>query len=180
MIKQLGFLFNANLCIGCRGCEAACKNENKTAAGVRWRRVSPTSDNSFLSISCNHCDSPECFRICPQKAFSKRRDGIVMIDTDLCDGCMKCLPVCPFAAPQFDLKQRKASKCIFCHTRLKQDLLPACIEACPTEALQMVELNEEIPEGSVRTIPGFPDILLTKPSIRFYPSQAGLRYFIQE
>lgn len=28
-MKQLGFLFNADLCIGCDTCEAACKNEKR-------------------------------------------------------------------------------------------------------------------------------------------------------
>jgi ferredoxin len=40
---------------------------------------------------CNHCDSPECFRVCPEKAYSKRKDGIVMIDSGLCNGCMDCV-----------------------------------------------------------------------------------------
>lgn len=179
-MKQLGFLFNADLCIGCRTCEAACKNENKTSSEVSWRRVTQTAENTFLSISCNHCDSPECFRVCPRKAFAKRRDGIVMIDTDRCDGCMDCVAACPFDAPQFDSKLRKASKCNLCQTRLQDGSQPACVEACPTEALQIIDLNQKIPIESVPTIPGFPDILMTKPSIRFLPNKPRKRYRIKD
>ena len=177
-MKQLGFLFNADLCIGCRSCEAACINENGTENNVKWRRVIQTSENTFLSISCNHCDSPECFRVCPKKSYTKRRDGVVIIDPSQCDGCMICVAACPFDAPQLDYKQHKASKCNFCQTRQEQGKQPACIEACPTEAILMIDLTEKLPEGTVPTIAGFPEILLTKPSIRFVPNKPKKRYLL--
>ncbi len=180
MLKQLGFIFNSDLCVGCKACEVACKNENKTPAGVNWRRVSSTSEGVYLSLSCNHCDSPECFRVCPQKAFSKRRDGIVFINTNRCDGCMDCVSACPYDAPQFDNNSCKASKCIFCESRLLKGLDPACIVACSTGALQMVNLNEGQPQGTVGRLEGFPNISLTKPSIRFYPLQPRERYWLKE
>ncbi|HZK84269.1 MAG TPA: 4Fe-4S binding protein, partial [Desulfosporosinus sp.] len=65
MKDQESFLFNANLCVGCKSCEMACKNENSTPVNVNWRRVSSLSTGNNLSISCNHCESPECFRVCP-------------------------------------------------------------------------------------------------------------------
>lgn len=177
MKDQESFLFNANLCVGCKSCEMACKNENSTPINVNWRRVSSLSTGNNLSISCNHCESPECFRVCPQKAFIKRKDGIVMINVNRCDGCMICLSACPYNALQFDLEKRKASKCTFCLPRKEAGLPPACVSACHTGALSIINLDH--PSGeTVPTIEGFPDIRLTKPSIRFRPIEQKSRYWI--
>jgi len=180
LLKQMGFIFNADRCVGCKSCEIACKNENGTQPGINWRRVKQVTVNSFLSISCNHCDSPECFRVCPEKAYSKRKDGIVMIDSGLCNGCMDCVRACPYDAPQFDPIRHKASKCTFCLERLLKELKTACVSACPTGALQMIDLNQAHPAGTVPTLDGFPDIGLTRPSILFYPPKPRKRYFLED
>lgn len=179
MLKQRGFLFDADRCTGCKTCETACKNENKTPAGVNWRKVRQISDDYALSFSCNHCDSPECFRVCPEKAFKKRRDGIVTIQTGLCNGCMDCVQACPYDAPGFDPVTHKVSKCTLCLPRQLQGLEPACVQACPNGALRVHDFNEASPAGTVARIDGFPDIRLTRPSIRFYPVKLKRRYFIE-
>lgn len=180
MLKTKGFIFNVERCVGCRSCEIACKNENKTAPGVQWRRVTQNQDGTYLSISCNHCSSPECFRVCPEHAYVKRRDGVVLIDSNLCSGCKTCVSACPYKAPQFDYAQNRTGKCNFCITRQKEGLLPACVSACPTGALQMTDLSQNLKEGTVATVEGFPDIRLTKPSIRFYPSKPKKRYWLKD
>jgi Fe-S-cluster-containing dehydrogenase component len=180
LLKQMGFIFNADRCVGCKACETACKNENGTQPGISWRRVKQTAENSFLSISCNHCESPECFRVCPERAYAKRKDGIVIIDANLCNGCLDCVNACPYHAPQFDPVRHKVSKCTFCLERQQKGLQPACIAACPTGALQMGDFNELCLAGTVAKIDGFPDILLTRPSIRFYPTKPRKRYFLKD
>jgi Fe-S-cluster-containing dehydrogenase component len=180
MLKQMGFIFDADSCVGCKTCETACKNENKTQPGISWRRVTQVADHNYLSISCNHCDSPECFRVCPERAYTKRRDGIVLIDPNLCNGCMDCVGVCPYTAPKFDIISHKASKCTFCLPRQQMGLEAACVSACPTGALQMNNFRQAYPEGTVEKIEGFPDSRLTRPSIRFYPPKKRERYFLEE
>jgi Fe-S-cluster-containing dehydrogenase component len=177
MIKQLGFLFDLNRCVGCKSCELACKNENTTPSRVRWRRVSPNSAESFLSLSCNHCDSPECFRVCPNRAYAKQRDGIVIINPDRCDGCQTCVNACPFKAPQYDPETQKVSKCNYCETRQEHGLAPACVTACPTTALKIIDLSDGFKEGTVLTVPGFNQIRLTRPSIHFYPMLEKRRFW---
>jgi len=179
MAKQLGFLFDVNRCVGCRSCEMACKNEHQTAFKIRWRRVSQTSADSFLSISCNHCESPECFRVCPNRAYTKRRDGIVVINSDRCDGCQACIKACPYKAPQFDLELRKVSKCDMCLSRQVKGLLPACLNACHTGALSMLNFSGDLKDGLVKTLPDFPDYRMTRPSIRFYPQKDKKRYWLK-
>ncbi|ALC91314.1 oxidoreductase [Bacillus sp. FJAT-18017] len=179
MFKQMGFCFNADDCIGCRACEIACKNENQTPTGISWRKVNKTAPEMFLSVSCNHCDSPECFRVCPQRAFTKRRDGIVEINEDLCNGCQLCVSACPYGAPQFNPETQKVSKCQMCYPRQDAGLQPACVEACTTGALELVNLASFNDAHAVRSLPGFPDIQLTSPSIVFYPPKQRKRYFLK-
>ncbi|WP_313800738.1 4Fe-4S dicluster domain-containing protein [Cytobacillus sp.] len=179
MVKRMGFIFNLDLCFGCMACEIACRNENQTPHAIRWRKVSRLTNDTFLSVSCNHCSSPECFRVCPENAFTKRGDGIVQIDSDLCTGCGYCIEACPFEAPQFDPITRKASKCQMCYPRQDRGMPPACIEACSTEALRYIDLNTCNDKNLVGTILGFPDIKLTNPSIAFYPAKERKRYFLR-
>ncbi|MGE4272365.1 MAG: 4Fe-4S dicluster domain-containing protein [Desulfitobacterium sp.] len=180
IINAKGFLFDVDRCVGCQACVLACKNENKTGNGVWWRRVSEQEGGSYLSISCNHCSSPECFRVCPEHAYVKRRDGVVQIDSNRCAGCQTCVKACPYGAPQFDQVANRTSKCNYCIERQKAGLLPACVTACSTGALQVLDLNKSRGRDTVATVEGFPDIRLTKPSIRFYPRKDKKRYWLKD
>jgi Fe-S-cluster-containing dehydrogenase component len=180
MFKRVGFLFNADDCIGCKACEVACKNENQTPSYVNWRKVKKISSEMFLSVSCNHCDSPECFRVCPERAFTKRQDGIVQIDENLCTGCQLCVNACPYQAPQFNPETQKVSKCQMCYPRQDAGIQPACVEACTTGSLKIVDLNHFTDYKAVPTLPGIPDINITRPSIAFYPVKARKRYFLED
>lgn len=174
----MGFLFNVDYCIGCKACEIACRNENNTQGNIRWRRVSKLASGSYLTISCNHCNSPECFRVCPENAFTKRHDGIIMIDSNFCNGCMLCVNACPYGAPQFDIETQKVSKCQMCYPRQDVGLSPACVEACTTYALSLINLEEFHNPNAIPTIEGFPDIRLTQPSIAFYPVKRKKQHFL--
>lgn len=182
MFKRMGFLFNPNLCIGCRACEMACHNENHTPVEIHWRYVKKIALGTYLSMSCNHCDSPECFRVCPQHAFNKRKDGIVEIDSSRCDGCagdVLCVKACPYSAPQYNPETNKVTRCQMCYPRQDHGLPPACVEACTTGALGAVDLNTVQTVNMVKILPGFTNVNLTKPSILFHPLAEVKRYFIE-
>lgn len=177
----MGFLFNPNLCIGCQACEMACRNENHTPAEIHWRSVQKNALGVYISVSCHHCENPECFRVCPQRAFTKRKDGIVEIDSARCDGCggsALCVKACPYGAPQYNPETNKVTRCQMCYPRQDHGLYPACVEACTTGALALVDLNTAPAVNTVKIIPGFSNIQLTKPSILFYPLENVKRYFI--
>lgn len=180
MGEQLGFVYDANSCIGCKACEIACRNENGTEGNVMWRQVTKLSADSYLSNSCNHCSSPECFRVCPENAFTKRYDGIVLIDTNRCSGCGLCIDACPYGAPQYDFTAHKVTKCQMCYPRQDAGLPPACVEACSTNALTHGDLAHFFDPNAVATIEGFPDICITHPSIAFYPVKPKKRYFLND
>lgn len=169
-LNQWRFLFDVSLCIGCRSCEIACRNEFSQEGGDKWRSIKEVElPNGFyyLSQSCNHCENPECLRVCPEKSYRKRRDGIVMHDAKRCKACGKCVRACPFKAPQFSYAHNRVDKCNLCYHRLDQGLFPACVEACMSRALKLLHKDLEDPEESVIRIPGCGNALFTKPSTRF-------------
>jgi len=81
-------------CFGCYGCQVSCKAEHATPPGVFFARVIkrelgayPNVRKVFLPVLCMHCETPPCEAVCPTGATSKRADGIVDIDSELCVGC---------------------------------------------------------------------------------------------
>jgi len=53
---------------------------------------------------------------------------------------------------------------------------PFCVASCPVEALTVYKRTtyEENPD-LVKTLPGFPRIQITRPSIRYYPVKMGVQ-----
>jgi len=178
MIHQCGFVFQPDRCVSCHACVIACLNENRQKTNQSYRRIIHAQGKHNLSLSCNHCDSPECFRVCPQNAFSKRRDGVVELDQSLCDGCGLCLPACPYEALQFNSETNKVDKCNLCVER--ESDIPACVEACTTSALLYTNFNsnQSFMAKTVPTMEGFYSPLLTRPSIRFIPVEKKKRYWM--
>lgn len=169
MIKQRGFLVNLERCVGCKACELACRNEHWRDRSYYRQVIDIAGDklfSGFLSLGCNHCQNPECLRVCKQKCFYKRRDGIVLHNPQNCDGCRSCAGACPFKAPKFNPRTKKISKCNFCLDYLEQGKQPACVSACVVGALQMVDIFQS-PPGASKTITHYSLAQFTQPSIRF-------------
>lgn len=93
----------------------------------------------FRKVQCNHCQEPACLTACFVNAYTKTPEGAVIYDPDVCVGCRTCMIACPFYIPTFKYNSAfdpRIMKCIFCYdTRLKYNRPPACVEACPQEAL---------------------------------------------
>lgn len=93
----------------------------------------------FKKIQCNHCLEPACLTACFVNAYTKTPEGAVVYNPDVCVGCRTCMIACPFSIPAFRYDsafEPRIMKCVFCYdTRLSKDRPPACVEACPMEAL---------------------------------------------
>lgn len=175
--KQHAFFFNADNCIGCHACEAACAEKNETPSHLSFRSVGYVEGGSYpdykrvnISMACNHCDDPVCLKGCPTKAYTKHAEyGAVLQDPDTCFGCGYCTWVCPYNAPQLDPVMGQVSKCNMCVDRLEVGLKPSCVSACVGNALDfgVVENVPENREEAKVSIPGFPDPEITHPNIRF-------------
>lgn len=168
-----GFFIDNKGCTGCRTCSVACAIGRKTNDAVFMRTVHDiVSDKpaarSFLSIACNHCESPACFAACSQGAIVKDEDGIVYIDDEKCIACRACEKACPYGAPRYDEAANKVRKCNLCRDRLAEGDLPLCVEACPGANLAAGEVDElsRAHPGCVQDIEGvLPPSSTTGPSI---------------
>jgi len=175
--KQHGFFLNADNCIGCHACEAACSEKNDNPAHIAFRSVGFVEGGSYpdyqrlnISMACNHCDDPVCLKGCPTRAYTKFAEyGAVLQDPDICFGCGYCTWVCPYNAPQLDPVKGQVSKCNMCVDRLEVGLKPSCVAACLGNALDFGVI-ENIPQNrdqAIAEIPGFPTTDITHPNIRF-------------
>lgn len=175
MKKQLGFYMDSSRCIGCFSCAMACKNQYHQESGVVWREVYPLkeeiyphAERAFYSLACNHCEHPVCAEVCPTAAYTKREsDGVVIHDAQRCIGCGNCIRACPYGAPRYNPVTKKAEKCSLCWQRLDAGLQPACVQGCPTSALQLLDLATFDNPDAVQYPPGYPRATALNPSTRF-------------
>jgi Fe-S-cluster-containing dehydrogenase component len=165
-------------CIGCYGLEIYCKTANATPPRVRWSRVLfyemgkyPAVKRLPLPVLCMHCRVPACVDVCPTGASIKRPDGIVIVDSTKCSGCLNCLMACPYGARNvLSLKEEgnfphqgltpyeevgyqrhtkgTVGKCDFCLSRIGKGLKPACVKNCMSKARYFGDLDDPDSEVS--------------------------------
>lgn len=168
---NLAMLNDCTLCIGCRGCQSACKETHGLEHfGDDPRYEMPTDLNSrnytviqlyrksedewtFIKRNCLHCNEPSCVSVCPVAAFTKRKDGVVAYDKDKCIGCRYCEVACPFDAPtfEFDKAAPVIQKCDFCKDiRLAKGEEPVCVSVCPRGAIKFGKRGDLLKEAKKR------------------------------
>ncbi|MET1101095.1 MAG: 4Fe-4S dicluster domain-containing protein [Pyrodictiaceae archaeon] len=160
-------------CIACGACIDACSRENSRFLGVevplgaRTRIVFREINGKRvpMHLICQHCSPAPCVEVCPTGASIKRKDGIVLIDYDLCIGCKYCMSACPYGARYVNGGLSAVDKCTFCAHRVDKGLKPACVEACPVGARIFGDLkdpNSEVSKlvksGKAVKIKALPDI----------------------
>jgi len=144
-----GIFIDIEKCIGCKSCEIYCAVSHSASKQIfsaifedplPAERVKVESYNAFsIPIQCRHCEEAPCVDACPSGALSKETEtGIVAMDQGRCIGCWMCAMVCPFGAIIPKMDSKVIIKCDRC-----PDLdEPACVNACPTNALLFGELSE--------------------------------------
>jgi protein NrfC len=143
-------------CIDCERCVDACNQTNEVPAeepgNYRTRilqRDVPDAigqKREFIPVLCNHCNVPQCTRVCPTKAtYKDKKNGIVMMDITKCIGCLTCQEGCPYNARYFNEHKHAVDKCNFCwDTRLsKGEKLTACSAACPAQVRVFGDLSDQ-------------------------------------
>jgi carbon-monoxide dehydrogenase iron sulfur subunit len=131
-------IVNADLCIGCRMCEAVCSLVHYGAIGISHARLKVLRyDNAafFNPVVCMQCEVPNCASVCPSGAISINPEtGVVKVSKKKCTGCKMCLTACPFGAMGF--VEGVAIKCDHCGGH------PSCVEFCQAKALTYGDPNE--------------------------------------
>lgn len=152
----VGVLVDTTRCIGCRSCEVACsvtygnfvpdvKNDNaldkiRDTTDKQFtvvNRYKTAKGDVFVKRQCMHCWQPACAAACLVNAMAKTKEGPVIWDGDKCMGCRFCMISCPFDIPKAEYLSwnPRIMKCPMCFERLQEGKKPACVEACPTDAL---------------------------------------------
>jgi formate dehydrogenase iron-sulfur subunit len=145
-------LVDVTRCMGCERCVAACVAANELdpqrARSDRATARDGLSANRLLSLvqvepgrfarfGCMHCLEPSCVAACLVGGITKTPEGPVVYDPDKCIGCRYCMLACPFHVPRYEWAETAPLmvKCGMCFDRLAEGGEPACVEACPHDAL---------------------------------------------
>ncbi|MBP7341907.1 MAG: 4Fe-4S binding protein [Smithellaceae bacterium] len=141
-MKKYAILLDDTFCTGCNSCAYRCIQEfryHDQASKGLFRTFVQINDDGLYQKRCMHCLEPDCVENCPVKALTKSEYGPVLYDAQKCIGCQTCVRVCKFHVPLFDADTKKIVKCSMCAHRIADDKKPACVEICPTGALQFGE-----------------------------------------
>ncbi|MDY6933894.1 MAG: 4Fe-4S dicluster domain-containing protein [Spirochaetota bacterium] len=196
---EKAFLIDTTKCMGCRACQVACKQWNNLPAEDTSFFAAPEYTNpkglsaitynlvrfyeldredpekplwQIMHQKCYHCEEPNCLRVCPVKAISKR-GGWVVIDQNICIGCGACQEECVYNVPHVSdrdfneygidkpIKKNKAYKCHACTVNERD--IPACAAVCPTKSIlyddrikvldraskRLKKIKDEYPKASI-------------------------------
>ncbi len=183
--QQFAFQVDLDRCSGCKACVVACHTLNGLEDDESWRRVGtltigeqstktpPTIQH--VTTACHHCEDPGCLNGCPVRAYEKDPvTGIVRHLDDQCIGCKYCTMMCPYEVPQYSDRLGIVRKCDMCHQRLSVGEAPACVQACPNEAIAITLVDRvAVISDRKRLAPGAPLSSITKPSTRYLSSRTA-------
>jgi Fe-S-cluster-containing dehydrogenase component/DMSO reductase anchor subunit len=180
--QQYAFEVDLDRCSGCKACVSACHSLNGLDDGETWREVGLLLSQDWrqpfqqtVTTACHHCLDPGCLNGCPVLAYDKDPfTGIVRHLDDQCIGCQYCVMKCPYDAPKYSPKRGIVRKCDMCANRLAIGEAPACVQACPSEAIRIVVSNNSEVTVSARRgdfLPAAPSPAYTLPTTRYKSSK---------
>jgi len=146
-------LIDLDKCTRCDDCVRACASTH--GGNPRFVRQGKALDHWMVANACMHCVDPVCLIGCPTGAISRTPEGgTVVINDDTCIGCSTCANSCPYdnirmveirdlggqevRDPENQLPILKATKCDLCTGQLGG---PACVRACPHDALRRTDFH---------------------------------------
>ncbi|MBI3469684.1 MAG: dimethyl sulfoxide reductase anchor subunit [Planctomycetes bacterium] len=176
--QQYAFEVDLDRCSGCKACVVACHTLNGLDESETWRDVGLLVGGSrtlpviqHVTAACHHCLEPACMIACPVNAYEKDpATGIVKHLDDQCFGCQYCTLACPYDVPKYHPGKGIVRKCDMCSARLAVGEAPACVQACPHEAIGIrVVSREQIIEDSEAAVflPAAPDPQITFPTTAY-------------
>ncbi|MEJ7595678.1 MAG: DmsC/YnfH family molybdoenzyme membrane anchor subunit [Planctomycetaceae bacterium] len=176
--QQLAFEVDLDKCSGCKACVVACHSLNGLDEGESFRDVglllAPAEGLALfqhVTTACHHCVDPGCLSACPVNAYEKDPvTGIVRHLDDQCFGCQYCTMACPYEVPKYHAAKGIVRKCDMCTQRLSAGEAPACVQACPHQAISIrtIDIAAARADASAGTfLPDSPDPRITVPTTRY-------------
>jgi len=148
-------LIDLDKCVRCDDCVRACASTHN--GNPRFIRHGRVLDHWMIANACMHCADPICMIGCPTGAIHRTSEGPVVINDATCIGCGTCAASCPYHNIRMvevsDRKGRllvdkdtggpiqKATKCDLC---ISNPAGPACVRACPHDALARVDFRKHL------------------------------------
>lgn len=156
-------LIDLDRCTRCDDCVRACSSTHD--GNPRFIRFGDRENNIQVTQACLHCHDPICMIPCPTGAIHREDGGEVVINDNTCIGCSACADNCPYdniqmveirdtnGRPQFPSREsgsgkrsdltadgplKRATKCDLCYDQIAG---PACVRACPHDALQRFDMQ---------------------------------------
>ncbi len=148
VLRGIDIVFRPERCLSCRACELACavsksKSQNlfeaiyeETPPQKRLQVRQSSSSEVLIQERCSHCKDAACIKSCKFNAISRDPETLtVVIDEDICKGCMLCVKACEKKVLKIVKEKGKkpvALKCTYC---AELSTGPECVRSCPTDAL---------------------------------------------
>ena len=157
-------------CVACGTCRAACSEGHRRAGLSKEPRLALFESRDLVaSVTCHHCEGAPCLKVCPINAIRRDPDGCIRVDEAHCIGCKLCAVSCPFGAihmagtpragvagieyntPTFPGSLDPILQCevgvspiaVKCDLCAYDNCKPHCVDACITEALVLMECDED-------------------------------------
>ena len=116
-------------------------SEYRDGETVRWL---------FFPDQCRHCQDPPCISVggalVDGAMFHDPKTGAVVYTEKTSKISKKDFEEiresCPYNIPRRNTKTGRISKCTMCYDRITNGLLPACVKACPTGAMNFGEQQD--------------------------------------
>ena len=185
------FFIDTTLCMGCRGCQVACKQWNQLPATktqnrggfqnpedlsfytyklVRFSEHRESDDKPvwyFFPDQCRHCLEPPCKEIPedPDAIIVDQLTGAVLYTDKLNkESGEDVRESCPYDIPRVEKGTGYVAKCTMCVDRVHNGLLPACVKTCPTGAMNFGDRGEMVALAKERLAEAkskFPNAMVT-------------------
>jgi formate dehydrogenase iron-sulfur subunit len=161
------FFVDTTICTACRGCQVACKQWHDLPAEITTNRgtYENPADLSFITYKvvrmreqvingklnwlffpeqCRHCIEAPCLETAgdPGAIFRDDKTGAIIYtaNTKRLDA-EAIIESCPYNIPR-KAADGTLAKCDMCLDRVENGMLPACVQTCPTGAMNFGDRDE--------------------------------------
>ena len=168
-------LIDTTVCTACRGCQVACKQwhdlpadktknfgSHQNPADLSFSTYKLVRMNEqiingrlqwlFFPDQCRHCLDAPCqgTAMDDNAIYQDDMTGAILYTQETRNlDAGEIQGSCPYNIPR-DSEKGTISKCDFCNDRIHNGLMPACVTACPTGAMEFGDREEILSKASAR------------------------------